>query len=139
MRVHSPGPFLPSDLATGRRPSPGVRPERMHVLERRMAQSDFVELASVIRALREQLLDAQQERLRDEPSFAVGKVQVELSVEVKVASGGGAGLRFGVASADAKAERARGSVHKVTLELIPTRTNGRDFIIAAGATEPTPE
>jgi hypothetical protein len=102
-------------------------------------EAGFVELATAIEALRGQLLEAQAAGVGRPLSFVVGKVEVELSVEAKTTGGGGLGLRFGVFSADAKADRASGSAHKVKLELIPTGPDGKPFQVASGAAGPTPE
>jgi hypothetical protein len=106
----------------------------------------FVGLAPAIEALRQQLIDAQQQLIEAQAaaagravSFAVGKVDVELTVAAKTTGGGGLGLRFGVFSVDGKADRTSGSTHKVKLELVPIGPNGEQFLVAGGGASPPAE
>ena len=99
----------------------------------------FVGLADAIEALRQQLIEAQDAAAGRAISFAIGKVEVEFTVEVKITGGGGLGVRFGVFSVDGKADRASGSAHKVKLELIPTGPDGAPFRVASGGAGPTAE
>lgn len=69
-------------------------------------------------------------------SFAVGKVTVEFSGEVKRVAGAGGGITFWVVTADAKAERSTGATHKVWVELIPQTPDGASFIVADGVDAP---
>ncbi|PZS37986.1 MAG: hypothetical protein DLM62_16180 [Pseudonocardiales bacterium] len=72
-------------------------------------------------------------------TFAVGKVSIEFSGEVKKAVGGGGGLKFWLLTADAKAERSSGAMHKVQIELIPQTPEGKSFIVADGVPAPPAE
>lgn len=89
-----------------------------------------VGLTAALTELRAQLLEAQQASVGQDISFGVGKVEVELTVEMKTTGGGQAGVRFWVVNADAKIDHSRGATHKVKLELIPTGPRGEPLKVA---------
>jgi NTP-dependent ternary system trypsin peptidase co-occuring protein len=93
----------------------------------------LVELSDAIGMVREQLVAAQvagrQVAAGQVLTFAVGKVSIEFSGEVKKVAGGGGGLKFWVLTAEAKTERSRSGLHKVTIELIPQTPDGRAYIV----------
>ena len=93
----------------------------------------LVELSDAIGIVREQLVATQvagrQVAAGQVVTFAVGKVSIEFSGEVKKATSGGGGLKFWVVTAEAKAERSSGAVHKVSVELIPQTPDGRAYIV----------
>jgi Trypsin-co-occurring domain 2 len=103
---------------------------------------EWVELSDAIGVVREQLVTAQlagQQTVAGRVlTFAVGKVTVEFSGEVKKTGGAGGGVKFWVLTADAKAERSRGAAHKVSIELIPQTPGGTAFIVADGVDAPPP-
>lgn len=104
----------------------------------------FMDLATAIAVLRKQLLAAQAEGEAHAASsgrsvsFGVGKVEVEFTVEAKTTGGGGLGVRFGVFSADAKADHARGHTHKVKLELHPIGPDGQTLKVASSQRQGPP-
>jgi Trypsin-co-occurring domain 2 len=99
-----------------------------------VGEDGLVELSDAIEVVREQLVTAQLAGGRAvagrKLTFAVGKVSLEFSGEVKKVAGGSGGVKFWVITADAKAERSSGVGHKVTIELIPQGPDGKSFIVA---------
>jgi hypothetical protein len=93
----------------------------------------LVELSDAIGVVREQLIAAQAAGRRTVAgqvlTFAVGKVSIEFSGEVKKTAEGSGGVKFWVVTADAKVARSTGSAHKVTIELIPQTPEGKSFIV----------
>jgi hypothetical protein len=93
----------------------------------------LVELADAIAVVREQLVAAQLSGRRvvagQVLTFGVGKVLLEFSGEVKTVAGSGGGVKFWVLTADAKAERAQGAVHKVSIELLPQNPDGSQYVV----------
>jgi hypothetical protein len=104
------------------------------------ADDGLVELSDAIGAVREQLVAAQLAGRRvvagQVLTFAVDRVEIEFSGEVKKTEGGGGGVKFWVLTADAKAERSSGAAHKVTIELIPQTSDGKSFLVADGVDAP---
>jgi hypothetical protein len=99
-----------------------------------------VGLAKAIAAIRDELQQAQREGRGQSPSFAVGKVVVELGGELKATGGAGAGVKFWVVNVDAKGERSAAATHKVTVELIPKGPDGDSFDVHSQSPNgPTPE
>ena len=107
-----------------------------------VGEDGLVELSDAIGVVREQLVAAQRAGRRVVAgrvlTFGVGKVSVEFTGEMKTTVGGTGGVKFWVLSADAKAERASGVGHKVTIELIPHGPDGEGFEIAADLDAPPP-
>ncbi len=105
-----------------------------------MGEDGLVELSDAIEVVREQLVAAQLTGRRvvagQVLTFAVGKVSIEFSGEVKRVDGVGGGVKFWVVTADGKAERSRGAAHKVTVELIPQAPDGTSFVVADGVDAP---
>jgi hypothetical protein len=101
-----------------------------------------LELADAIGLVREQLVTAQLRGRRvvagKVATFAVGKVVLEFTGEIKKTVGGSGGVKFWVVTADAKAERLRGAGHKVSIELLPQGKDGETFIVSGGVDEPPP-
>jgi hypothetical protein len=94
----------------------------------------LIELSDAIGVVREQLVQAQLAGRRVVAgrvlTFAVGKVSLEFTGEVKKVAGGSGGVKFWVITAGAKAERSSGVGQKVTIELIPQGPDGESFIVA---------
>lgn len=107
-----------------------------------MDEDGLVELSDAIEVVREQLIAAQLAGRRVVAgrvlTFAVGKVSIEFSGEVKKVDGVGGGVKFWVVTADAKAERSTGATHKVTVELTPQAVDGKSFIVADDVNAPPP-
>lgn len=103
-------------------------------------EDGLVELSDAIAVVREQLVAAQlagrQVVAGQVVQFAVGKVTIEFSGDVKKVAGGGGGVKFLVFSADAKLEHTAGAGHKVTVELVPQRPDGTSFVVADGVDGP---
>lgn len=103
----------------------------------------LVKLSDAIGMVREQLVAAQvagrQVVSGQVVTFAVGKVPIEFSGEVKKVTSGGGGLKFWVLTAEAKAERSSGAMHKVSVELVPQTPEGKSFIVADGVDAPPTE
>jgi len=99
-----------------------------------VGEDGLVELSDAIAVVREQLITAQimGRRVVAGPvlTFAVGKVSIEFSGEVKKVDGVGGGVKFWVVTADAKVERSTGAAHRVTVELIPQTAEGASFVVA---------
>jgi len=99
-----------------------------------VGEDGLVELSDAIEVVREQLVTAQLAGGRAvagrKLTFAVGKVSIEFSGEVKRVGGAGGGVKFWVLTADAKAERSTSAAHKVTVELIPQTPDGASFVVA---------
>lgn len=102
----------------------------------------LIELSDAIGVVREQLVSAQLAGRRVVAgralSFAVGKVSLEFTGEVKKVAGGGGGVKFWVLTADGKAERSSGVAQKVTVELIPQGPDGESFLVADDLDAPPP-
>ncbi|MGW3246128.1 trypco2 family protein [Streptomyces sp. NPDC001070] len=90
---------------------------------------EWVELSTAIQVLREQLLTAKAAGENSEVSFAVGKVEVELGLEVRRSAGGGGKLQFGVFALDGKGEYSSGTTHRLRLELLPRDRHGKTLEI----------
>ena len=99
-----------------------------------MGEDGLVELSDAIGVVRKQLINAQldgQREFADQVlTFAVGKVSIEFSGEIKTVGGASGGVRFWVITAEGKAERSIGATHKVTVELIPQTPEGASFVVA---------
>lgn len=105
-----------------------------------MNDDGLVELSDAIDVVREQLIAAQLAGQRSVAgrvlTFAVGKVTIEFSGEVKKVDGLGGGAKFWVVTADAKSERSTGATHRVTVELSPQNQDGTSFKVADGVDSP---
>ena len=103
----------------------------------------LIELSEAIGVVREQLVAAQLAGRRVVAgrvlTFAVGKVGLEFTGELKKTVGGSGGVKFWVLSADAKAERSTGATHKVTVELLPQGPDGESFVVADNLDAPPPD
>jgi hypothetical protein len=71
-------------------------------------------------------------------TFAVGKVVLEFTGEIKKTAGESGGVKFWVVTADAKAERVRGAGQKVSIELLPQGKDGETLVISGGVDAPPP-
>lgn len=102
----------------------------------------LLELADAIGVVRQQLVAAQMAGRRvvagKVVTFAVGKVTLELVGEIKKTGGVSGEVKFWVLTAAAKAERASGTGHKITVELVPQGKDGETFVIADGTDAPPP-
>ncbi|GAA1341370.1 trypco2 family protein [Saccharothrix algeriensis] len=85
-----------------------------------MTDGDWVELASAIGQLRQQLAEARDLAAGEEILFTVGKAEIELALEVRATAEGKAGFKFGIVSAEGKGSRSSATTHKLRLELLPS-------------------
>ena len=103
---------------------------------------ESLELSEAIGVVRQQLVEAQlagrQVVAGRVVTFAVGKVVLEFSGEIKKTVGGSGEAKFWVLTAGAKAERATGSAQKITIELVPQGKDGETFVIADQTLAPPP-
>jgi hypothetical protein len=90
---------------------------------------DWLDLADAIDVLREQLSEAQDRGRGSALRFVLGEITAEFEVELMRTRGGGGALRFGVVDADARGERARRSVQRLTLRLNPERREGGNVAV----------
>jgi hypothetical protein len=104
-----------------------------------MRDDEFVDLATAVATLRDQLTTARAARGDDDPRFVVGKVQVELAVEARRDLGGEGGVQFGVFTLKGKGGGSNKSTHRVVLELTPLDSAGASFEIHGDVPEPPPQ
>lgn len=90
-----------------------------------MSGESWLDLADVVRALRQELTAATAEGDDSEIRFELGPVELEFLVDVKKEGGGDAGVRFGVVSFGAKGGGTSGSGHRLKLVLTPQDSSGR--------------
>ncbi|WP_042396445.1 trypco2 family protein [Streptacidiphilus carbonis] len=83
--------------------------------------SDFseIELATAVRAIREQLVQAARDGADSPIRFEVGPVQMDFAVELRREAGASGGVKAWVLSAGAEAKASRGSTHRVSFTLTP--------------------
>jgi hypothetical protein len=80
-----------------------------------------IPLASAIRALRAEIVEAVRAGAGEEIRFALGPVELELEVEAAREGGGGAAITFWLVSVGGKATRSERTTHTVKLTLTPVR------------------
>jgi hypothetical protein len=87
-----------------------------------------IPLASAIRALRSEIVEAVRAAAQEEIRFALGSVELELQVEAAREAGGEAGIKFWLVSIGGKGSHSSGTTHTVKLTLTPVRarTDGGD-------------
>lgn len=83
-----------------------------------------VKLAEMISALREQLIQAQDEGLDSPIRFNVAESEVEIQFTVTKEAEGKAGIRFWVVEAGGGGSVASESVQKMRLKLLPVTPDG---------------
>ncbi|WP_165985140.1 trypco2 family protein [Streptomyces sp. YIM 98790] len=89
--------------------------------EEKQAADSEIGLADVIRQVRRDLEAAQREALRDghELRFAVDRVSLEITVQVRREGSGRTGLRIGVVTADLGGSVAKDTTHRIQVDLLP--------------------
>ena len=98
-----------------------------------MAEEPAVSLADLIFQLRSDLnLAAWQGECKD-PKFVVGPVELELSVVVDSARGGGASAALWVVDVSADSKRSSQLTHRIKLTLHPVGPDGRPSTISGAA------
>jgi Trypsin-co-occurring domain 2 len=96
---------------------------------RLVADSAGVGLADAVRALRAELTSAMTEGADQALRFELGPVEMEFLLEVNREAGGQGGVRFWVVSLGGSGSVARGSTHRVTLQLAPRTSSGEAPLI----------
>jgi hypothetical protein len=86
-----------------------------------LAAEAQIPLASAIRSLRGQLVEAVRSAEGEEIQFALGPVELELRVEAARERGGEAGIKFWLVSIGGKGSLSSGTLHTVRLTLTPVR------------------
>lgn len=76
-------------------------------------------LAEVLAALREQLVEARRQGEGQDFRFSLDEIEVELSFQVTQEGNGKAGVKFWVVTADMGAKVAREAVQRIKLKLTP--------------------
>jgi NTP-dependent ternary system trypsin peptidase co-occuring protein len=89
-----------------------------------------IELGDAVAALRDELLDAADRATTAEVEFAVGPIELEFAVELRMDAKAKTGFKAWVVSADAEAGASRTTKHKVTVTLTPRAPGGGDMIVS---------
>ncbi|KJY35969.1 trypco2 family protein [Streptomyces sp. NRRL S-495] len=97
-----------------------------------------VPLADAVAAVRDELLEAAA-RAGDDPGvvFAVGPVEMEFEVELRVDAKAKAGFKLWAVGAETETGVSRGRTHRVSFTLTPRRPDGTDLLVHSAA--PVPE
>jgi hypothetical protein len=92
-------------------------------------------LASAIRALRAELVEAVRAGEGEEIRFALGPVDLELEVEPTAEGGVNGGIKFWLVSIAGKGSRSSSATHRVKLTLTPQLAGeiggDRDVLVAS--------
>jgi len=95
-----------------------------HDIERLIMMNPQVQLADMIAALREQLVQAQAQGSDSPVRFDVAESEVEVQFTVAYESDGKAGIRFWVVEAGGGASVSAESVQRLRLKLLPVDAAG---------------
>ncbi|MER6825009.1 trypco2 family protein [Streptosporangium sp. NPDC000563] len=98
-----------------------------------------IELADAVAAVRDELLEASVRGAGSEIAFAVGPIELEFAVELKVDAKAKTGFKAWVVTGDVEAGIARGHTHKVKVTLSPKRPDGADLLITGARIAPDSE
>ena len=102
-----------------------------------MADDRRVEQADAIRALRAELVRAQQEGEDESLRFRLGEVALEFEFAVEREAGADAGIRFWVISLGAKGGVSTARTHRVKLSLTPETDSGAPpYVAGTGGKDP---
>jgi hypothetical protein len=91
----------------------------------------MIELAEVIGELRRELQAAMNDGEGEQLRFELGPVELEATVAVEKAGGGGAKVRFWVIELGGDAKASEVSTHHVKLSLQPRLAGGRRVWVAS--------
>src|SRR4051812_7620242 len=80
-----------------------------------------LELAATVRALREEIEEAQAAARGESITFTLQRVELEAQVQVSREKEGRGGVKFYVVEAGGAATRTDATMQRVTLSLVPTR------------------
>lgn len=89
-----------------------------------------IELADAVASVREELLAAAARAVSGDVEFAVGPIELEFAVELKVDAKAKAGFKAWVLSADVETGVVRGRTHRVKITLNPRKPGGGDLLVA---------
>jgi hypothetical protein len=89
--------------------------------------TDSLELADVIKALRQELITAQQEGTGKDIRFNVSNVEVELETVVEKDANAKAGVKFWVLDINAEGKYKNAAKQKIKLSLKPKTSQGGDI------------
>lgn len=92
-----------------------------------------IALAEMIRSLRDELQQAQEEGQGKGLRFTVGEVELELQVTVTKEGEGSAGVKFWVYDAAIKGKVAEQAVQKIKLKLTPVGADGIGSVLVNDA------
>jgi len=92
--------------------------------------AEDIGIAEAVEHLRAELLAAAASD-GNGPSFKVGPVELEFSVEMRREGKGRTGVKAWVVSADAEASASKASVHRVKLVLTPETPHGDPYHVNA--------
>jgi Trypsin-co-occurring domain 2 len=103
-----------------------------------MNDEPWVGLAEAIAIIRSELTEAMIRSRDQEPKLEVGKITMELAVELHRRRGVDGGVRAWVIQAGGSQERDRADVHRLTVTLTPTAAGGGPVRVdsRAGMAEP---
>jgi lipopolysaccharide export system protein LptA len=105
--------------------------QKLIIFNWRKNMTDTLELAAVIKALRQELINAQQEGTGKDIRFNVNSVEIELETVVEIAGDGKGGfkIKFGVVEANAEAggHYKNATKQKIKLSLKPKDSQGKDI------------
>jgi hypothetical protein len=93
-------------------------------------------LASTIRSLRTELVEAMRQAEGEALRFELGSVELELLVEVQKATSGQGGVRFWVVSLGGERGTTRTGTHRITVSLQPVGKDGRRALVRDDAARP---
>ncbi|WP_267244808.1 trypco2 family protein [Streptomyces sp. PR69] len=96
----------------------------------------MIELAEMIRQLRNELTAAVEAAKDEELQFALGPVELEASVVVERSGTAGARLRFWVVEGGGEGRIASGATHRITLTLQPQQRGSARPPWVSGSAEP---
>jgi hypothetical protein len=97
-----------------------------------------IPLASAIRALRAELVEAVRAGEGEEIRFALGPVELELEVEAGAEGGINGGIKFWLVSIGGKGSRSSSATHRVKLTLtvqLASETGGDGDVLVASELE----
>ena len=102
-----------------------------------MTSEGQIPLATAIRALRHELIEAVAEGEGESVRFALGTVELELQLEVSKEGSGDVGIKFWVISVGGKRTTSSASTHTVRLSLTPIRetAGGQESPVIVGSRE----
>ncbi|MCT9081979.1 trypco2 family protein [Streptomyces fulvoviolaceus] len=95
-----------------------------------------LELATAVQLVRDELLRASAAAAHENLRFEVGPIGMEFTVELRRDVTVKTGFKAWVVSADAEGKAGRTRTHKVSLTLVPKRSDGTSVEISHDATNP---